>query len=61
MIIIDKLIICIREKLIEDKKVEYTKKYRFEKQKTYNIKYQLKGEINLDYMFKDIGSLSKVI
>ena len=45
---------------VEGKKIEYTKKYKFEKAKTYNIQYKLKGDLNMDYMFKDIFSLTNI-
>ena len=33
---------------IEGQKIAYSKKYKFEKAKTYNIQYKLKGDINID-------------
>ena len=45
---------------IEGKKIDYTKKYKFSKANTYNIQYKLKGDINMDYMFKDINTLINI-
>ena len=45
---------------IDDNKIEFTKKYKFEKIKIYNIKYKFYENIEMDYMFKNIYSLISV-
>ena len=45
---------------IDGNKIEYTKKYKFEKVKIYNIKYKYYENIEMDYMFKNIYSLISV-
>ena len=45
---------------IEGQKISYSKKYKFEKAKSYNIQYKFKSELNMDYMFKNIFSLTNI-
>ena len=45
---------------IDENKIEFTKKYKFEKIKIYNIKYKYYENIEMDYMFKNIYSLISV-
>ena len=46
---------------IEKEKIKYTKKYTFEKAGTYKITYRLYSKINLDYMFKDVETITSCI
>ena len=45
---------------IDGNKIKFTKKYKFEKIKIYNIKYKYYENIEMDYMFKNIYSLISV-
>ena len=45
---------------IGDKKISYTKEYKFEKTGEQQIKFKLYSKINMNNMFKDVSSLTSV-
>ena len=46
--------------MIDGEKVKYSKTYKFNISKTYNVQFQLYTDINMDYMFQNISSLISV-
>ena len=46
---------------INKTKIKFSKEYKFEEAKTYEVQQKLYEEINMDYMFKDVTDLTSVI
>ena len=46
---------------INKTKIKFSKEYKFEEAKTYEVQFKLYEEINMDYMFKDVTDLTSVI
>ena len=45
---------------IDGKLIKYSKKYVFDQEKTYQIQFKLYGNLNMDFMFKNIDSLISI-
>ena len=45
---------------IDNKKIKFTKKYKFDKIQNHTVLFKLYENINMNYMFKDVDSLLEV-